>query len=647
VNWRDLVLREIQPGVSDLILVADPDGLLAEEYVLSTLGSMGFDILFLDDPITFRYAYESKYRTRWDCGETAPLVVVVQGDRQELRRLPFDAWEKGRKAFLSLADVFPKLSYPVVASLEKSWMDKLYKCYEGYDGPPLGERATKEFILEHVFGIVLDLIDSPISLMKILLSRHCSSIVLPKVLDDHIVNSLRAKAVFRPWPLEDIVPSREGFLAFMQREWELYVARGDTENKSTMIPFDHYDIRVYVSNLFLEGILRPVPVSSVEGLPTWALPGVLFNRQDEDIRRMTWLLEEIVRGLDGETVSHRDWQRMAALWAELLVLRFELDVDSETRSRIDQLHDELENRFAYWMLVRYGSLANLPYTVRPTMVHHVSRYLAHQRGKGEVKKIALLVIDGLALDQWLVIRNVIREKYPKWRVDENQVFAWVPTITSVSRQSLFAAELPMYSGDTITSTSKEERLWRRFWEDSGVRANRIYYGKSLGDEQIRELFDILEHQFDVVGLVIDKVDRIMHGTELGSAGMHQQVRLWAKQSWIAQLIDLLLENEYAVYLTSDHGNIASRGVGRLDDGILAETRGERVRIYDSEVLRKQMMEKAAGAVSWPGFGLPNGYYALLAPGRTAFVKEGQEVVSHGGIALEEVVVPFARIREEP
>lgn len=69
--------------------------------------------------------------------------------------------------------------------------------------------------------------------------------------------------------------------------------------------FDHYDIRVYIDNLFLEGSLRPVPVASTEGMPAWVLAGVLFDKQAEERRRIKWLLEKIRQDLPEETASHR------------------------------------------------------------------------------------------------------------------------------------------------------------------------------------------------------------------------------------------------------------------------------------------------------------------------------------------------------
>ena len=47
-----------------------------------------------------------------------------------------------------------------------------------------------------------------------------------------------------------------------------------------------------------------------------------------------------------------------------------------------------------------------------------------------------------------------------------------------------------------------------------------------------------------IGLVVDKVDQIMHGMTLGSAGMHSSVRQWASQGMLAALFDMLLERNF-------------------------------------------------------------------------------------------------------
>ena len=147
----------------------------------------------------------------------------------------------------------------------------------------------------------------------------------------------------------------------------------------------------------------------------------------------------------------------------------------------------------------------------------------------------------------------------------------------------------------------------------------------------------------VVGLVVDKVDKIMHGMELGSAGMHKQVRQWAGQPFMTNLIDLLLDNGFRVFLTSDHGNIEAAGCGRPAEGSVADLRGERVRVYSDSLLRGQVKNRFPDALEWSPVGLPEDYLPLLAPGRSAFVRESERVVGHGGISLEELVVPLVQV----
>ena len=144
-------------------------------------------------------------------------------------------------------------------------------------------------------------------------------------------------------------------------------------------------------------------------------------------------------------------------------------------------------------------------------------------------------------------------------------------------------------------------------------------------------------------LVIDKVDKIMHGMEMGAAGMHNQVGQWAKQPYLSALFDLLLDQGFRVYLTSDHGNIEATGCGRPAEGAVADLRGERVRVYPDAALRSKVKERFPAALEWGSIGLPEDYLALLAPPRQAFVQDTQRMVSHGGASIEELIVPLIQI----
>jgi hypothetical protein len=259
-------------------------------------------------------------------------------------------------------------------------------------------------------------------------------------------------------------------------------------------------------------------------------------------------------------------------------------------------------------------------------------------------RLAFLLVDGLALDQWIALREVLRELDSTLRFRENAVFAWIPTITSVSRQAAFAGKPPIYFPASIHTTDKEPGLCTQFWVDQGLNANEVAYAKGLGDGDLDEVSECLARpRLRVVGVVIDKVDRIMHGMELGAAGMHNQVRQWARQGFMRDLLGLLQTQGFQVYLASDHGNIEARGAGRPAEGAVADLRGERVRVYRDSRLRAQIKEQFPESLEWPPVGLPEDYLALIAPPRAAFVRTGETLVGHGGISVEELLVPLVQI----
>ena len=56
------------------------------------------------------------------------------------------------------------------------------------------------------------------------------------------------------------------------------------------------------------------------------------------------------------------------------------------------------------------------------MVHHIPRYLARKLVGAAHRKLALIVVDEIAIDQWIVLRNVLTEQRPQLRLREDAVF---------------------------------------------------------------------------------------------------------------------------------------------------------------------------------------------------------------------------------
>jgi hypothetical protein len=545
--------------------------------------------------------------------------------------------------------LFPKLNYPVLYELDRNYLDAIADSYGTLDGDQLTERETKEFVLMHCFGISPKLIKTPVDLLKLLLSLHARKIQLPDLLNDFLLVSLSKEPAFGTWPLHEIVPSRENFLHFLQDEWAIYIGSFGGGTGTSRIPFQHEDIRAYIDTFFLDGALRPIEQPDVANLPAWVVTGVLHDPKADAMRRFRALRQKFEVEIPAADASHRDWQQAAQRWAELIVLRWEWDDALETADRDGwvALQSKLEDSFADWMLQRYGSLHNLPYHQQPVMVHQVPRFLAVERKRKKLGKIALLVLDGLAFDQWLLIRKILEAGDPSLRFQDSTAFAWVPTLTSVTRQSIFAGEPPLYFPESIETTSKERSHWLRFWEDQGVQRSGVELVTNLDGPADPRLETVLANpRLSILGLVWNKVDDIMHGMMMQTAGMHSHVRLWASQGHLLQLLSRLHQEGFIVYLTADHGNVTATGIGNPREGVLVETRGKRARVYDRPEFREEVAAKFVESIRWPSYGLPPARHVLLAGDLKAFTNEGDEIVAHGGIALEEVMVPFVAITRD-
>ena len=666
-GWRDEIVGELA-STSAVTVVADPDELLLEERMLQRFTDLGHRVITFDDHVAFRFEFESGLRAMQDQGVDAPHQFLIRVSEADPSALPYDLLVHARHLTLGLDRLFPKLSYPVVASLDRSDLDDLYVAHQLHPpGGRLGNRETRAYVLRHVFGVAPETIVREGDLLRFLLRRHYRGLRIPAALDTDLVRFIGEIPAFREWPLARIVPDRRAFFAFLQERWPAFLDRitADAAVREDASParyeirisgpveidFDDEDVRVYVDNLFCEGVLQPVRHAKAQRMVgSWATVGVANDPGADRARRMLGLLDSLEQTVPNETGGHRDWLDFAIRWATLTVLADSLGrstADPGTTARCVALRDRIDESFEAWLAARYATLHNLP-PDPPVMLHHVPRLLVRHMHSGQDRRVAVVVADGLALDQWMVLRESLASQRPNLQFRESSVFAWIPTLTSVSRQACFAGRPPLHFSSRIASTAGEPAAWQRFWVDEGLAPHAAQYEKNLRDKGDLERVAAVVSRSEVraVALVVDMVDRIMHGMELGSSGMRNQVGHWADGGMLAELLDILLGTDFSVVLTSDHGNIETRGCGRPADDALVETHGKRVRIYDDPVLRDRVLEGHPGAVAWPPVGLPERYHPLIAPGRSSFVREGERPVAHGGATLEEVVVPLVEIEAE-
>ena len=659
-SWRNTILKNFAPKVAKLTLVADPDCLLTEEKLAMALRQSGFDIIEFNDPIEFRYVYESKYRSIWDRGEHIDLIVILRQQDSKLADLPFDLLQVGRKLSFSLGDLFPNMSYPIIEQLDRSLLDALFDAQEKTSTDRMGDNPTKDFILRHVFKVSTELISKDVDLLRFLLRLHYGNLTVPTKLTERLVEVLDNGGKFKDWSLSQIIPDAEQFFAFIQERWPIFLEHLGHSNQVKVatsidyglkiegpvtLPFEHQDIRVYIDNLFVEGKLTPVDGPKIEK-KSWISSGIKSSNSDDKYLRISRLFQLIDTAELSKESRHTEWISFAQRWAELSALIHTKKSHADHKQRYEEAGQKWNDLFADWLAVHYASLMSIS-TTNPAMLHHVARHMARSIEAPKNNKLAMLVIDGLSLDQWVTVRSILQKQNGNLVLRESATFAWIPTITSVSRQTLFSGALPYSFPSSINSTNSEEKLWKQFWQDQGISKLDTVYKRTLGDGDALNDMEGLIHptQTKVVGLVVDTVDKIMHGMQLGAAGMHSQIDQWCELGYLSSLLDYLNNHGFEIWITSDHGNIESIGKGRLSEGAIASSRGKRVRIYPTKELRSQFSTNAAFAREWQSSGLPENYYPLVATGNGAFESEGNSCISHGGVAIEEVIVPLIKVEK--
>lgn len=663
-SFGTALLASMHPGASPLQIAHDPDDMLLDEDALARLSDRGFAVLRWRDEVTFRFEYETRFRSVWDRGEQAKeAAVLVHYDGETPDELPWDLLNAAKLHRLSLAEWFAGLDLAVVRALPNTMLHRLYEQYSARRPGTLGASATADFVLVNVYKIADALIDSEPDFLRLLLDLHLRRVTLPDPLVDRLTASLANRKLLSAWPVRALLADRITFLGFIEDRWPMAVAAALSGDKSLQdpmlepyvlrvpgparLPFSDDAVRMLVDNLFAEGLLpRLASVGDISRLPVWMRAGVVTNEADDDSRQLVRLIDIARQRLAQETLRHGDWAMVGWAWAEAQTVWHKLPMERQTahQDAVGQVRDKMDSMFATWLATRFGALASLPSVTSPVMGHHVPAFLA-RRMNGPEKKVALIVMDGMAMDQWVLLQHRMEQETKSFDFQRNAVFTWLPTLTSVARQAMFAGALPR-DLLSLTSTHGEPAAWTRFWVAQGVQSQAASYIKAIRrNEHLAEVDGVLaDHRVRVLGIVVDAIDEIMHGMTLGTRGLHNQVASWQEHGLLGELFHRLLSAGFEVFVTADHGNIEARGAGKVAQGVLAETRGERVRIYsDQAIFQSTVAQMQMRAVAGATTGLPEGTFPLYAAGRSAFIAQGDVIVGHGGACIEEVIVPFVQV----
>ena len=635
--WIDYVLSEFpdEQPFARVTLLEDPDTLLADETIFAKLEERKYRVVEFSTAISLRFVYEMYVRPSSD----SRLVVIFRNGESIDEVVPYDIRHNAHRVSLSMRKIFPKLEYAVLSELDRKYITELFWHRSETEERGGGIEDTCEFLFEDLLEMSVTGVKTMDSLLQRLFELHVSQGIRTPHLLKYFRDKIRNKVQFRGLSADGILVSAEKFRDWIRYAWET----GFMHHPCGTVPIDvefarqidfaHPHVRETMQRLFREDWIE------MHGNATEL--DIQYEYLAAGRARGAGLLDLPLRELAGCIPMHdanwKDWVRFAREWAAFTAMKDSRQMPVVNFTRVQ---DEANKFFRRWLEENYAALKSLP-PAPPAMVHQTIKTMAKVKRDENLDKVALIVMDGMAWNQWVPIRRVLEKDFS---MQIGGSFAWVPTLTSVSRQAIFSGKTPMDFADSVDTTSKEPMLWKLAWQAEGVDPGKVKYQKGLGLGDPAEIKNKYYTNTKVLGLVIDKIDEMAHGAVLGNAGLHQIVQLWLKQEYLKKVLhDLVDELGFAVFLTSDHGNLECKGTGVLNQGVLADMKGERVRVYQNDVLRAQGIRQYAGARAWDGGGLPEDFKAMVLDGHASFTAKDQTIMAHGGISIEEVIVPFVRI----
>ena len=332
--------------------------------------------------------------------------------------------------------------------------------------------------------------------------------------------------------------------------------------------------------------------------------------------------EQFCQQLDAVSIDWNNPGETVSVIAPIVADAIRAGFYEEITSRLSKINlafqDGLISRYA-------GAVTSNP-LLKARAVNKILPHIASAYSKDD--KVALIVVDGMAFWQYSVLREQICAA--GFETQDNAIYSWMPSITMLSRQAIFRGEAPKQ--DYKQNPANESKLWSEYWESRGIVPADIQY---VYDGDALEIYSTTKR----LALVTVELDEKMHAST-DNSDLMALTENWAKR--FMPTIKAIKEAGFVIYLTTDHGNLLSKGWRNLTsqektflykDG----SRGTRHLIYDNLNEMKEFVDANPDAemIQYQNW--------LAFRGNQCFQKHGADKITHGGTHFLEVIIPLVKI----
>lgn len=363
------------------------------------------------------------------------------------------------------------------------------------------------------------------------------------------------------------------------------------------------------------------------------------------------------------TVTYEDWYD---LYKKLVYWDFKLtETDNELRDLLQSQKSEANAFFAKYIKNNYLDWINNP-DERPLLSTDIfKKRIFPLLDKKE--KIFFIVIDNFRYDQSKLLIELLSELYSVEK--EELYFSILPTATQYARNAIFSGLMPLQiknmfpelwvdEEDEEGKNNNEEELiktlFNRYRRNNTFSYNKIF--NSIGCEKVIDQLNNLSGN-DINICVINFIDMLSHARtdskivqELANteAAYRSVTKSWLKYSSTFGLFKELARRGYKVVITTDHGTVfvdrPIKVVGDKNTNVnLRYKVGKALAYNKKEVFEINNPQKAMlpspNISSTYIFATENNFFAY-PNNYNYYVNYYKDTFQHGGVSMEEMLIPF-------
>lgn len=362
------------------------------------------------------------------------------------------------------------------------------------------------------------------------------------------------------------------------------------------------------------------------------------------------------------------WEEWAELYKRLLFWELELEhiEDQGMAEILESQKIEANSQFGKFIERQYEDWF-APKADRPVMSHTLFRELVVPELKKKDRPILFVVIDNLRYDQWKAFESVVLNHYRLEK--EVPYYSILPTATQYARNALFSGLTPL----------EMEKQFPQYWKNDVEEGGKNLYEAEFLTAHLKRLGLNIKHEYfkitnfaggkklvdnfkslknhDLVAVVYNFIDMLSHAkTEMdvvkelaADDRAYRSLTLsWFRNSPLLEVIQQAQQLGFKLIITTDHGTInvknPSKVIGDKNTSLNLRYKTGRSLTYEE---RDVYAVKDPKRIQLPAINMSSSYIFAKNDLFLAYVNNFNHYVSyyrntyqHGGISLEEMIVPF-------